>query len=51
MQTAARIDHQMAHPLNTRVQAAEDCLANEEMADVELDDFRHPGNRCDRVIR
>src|SRR5260221_13201897 len=41
--------HQCAHPLDRALEAAEDRLASEEMADIELDDGRDCGGRPDRV--
>src|SRR5579862_7078468 len=47
--SAARFLHQDAHALDGTVEAAEDRLADEKMADVELDDGRDRRDRTDRV--
>ena len=45
----AGLVHQRAHALDGGGQAAEDRLADQEVADVELDDLRQARNRCDGV--
>ena len=45
----ARLVHQRAHAADGAVEAAEDRLADQEMADIELDDRRDRGDRPDRV--
>src|SRR6185312_2613731 len=46
----ARLVHGGAHPLDGAVEAAEDRLADEEMADIELDDGGNGGDSRDRVV-
>ncbi len=41
--------HQGAHPAHGTVEAAEDRFADQEVANVEFDDFRHAGQRGNRV--
>ena len=41
--------HQRAHELHRAVEPAEDRLADEEMADIELDDGADRRDRADRV--
>ena len=44
-----RLVHQRAHPPDARVEAGEDRLADQEVADVELGDLRDGGDRLDIV--
>src|SRR5580692_3757641 len=41
--------HHRAHPPDRAVEAAEDRLADQEMADIELDDRRYRRNRAHRL--
>ena len=45
----ARLVHQRAHAPDRRLQSAEDRLADQEVADVELDDLRDAGDGADGV--
>src|SRR6266849_3187973 len=46
----AALIHGHAHALDGTVEAAEDRLADEEMADIELDDGGNGGDRPDRLV-
>src|SRR5476649_2310676 len=45
----ANLVHQRPHPLDCAFEAAEDRLADEEMANIELDDRRDGGDRADGI--
>src|SRR5690606_10485329 len=45
-----RLVHQLAHPPHARLEADEDRLADEEMADVELAHLRDRGDRRDIIV-
>src|SRR6185437_12073635 len=49
MAARARLVHQRAHPPHRAVDAAKDRLADQEVADIQLDNRRDRGHRTDRV--
>ena len=50
MPARPRLVHQQSHVRNRLIEATENRFANQEMSDVELNDFRHDGNRSYRVV-
>lgn len=50
MPARPRLVHQQSHVRNRLIEAAEYRFTNQEMSDVEFNDFRHYGNRSYRVV-